>query len=76
MAIFNKYKDNLDDPIDSSDTKSQDQPKSLNWLRPIDNGICNAPGSRDALSNLLEEGYWDEDISVMAFEQVPKTPDF
>ncbi len=35
-AIPNKYKDTLDDFIDSSDTESPDRPDSLGWPRLVD----------------------------------------
>ena len=54
MAISNKYKDTLDDLIDSSDIKSSDQPKFPDRLGPIDKGTRNAPKSRSASPSLLE----------------------
>ena len=73
-AIPNKYKDSLDDLIDSSDTKSLDQPEFPNWLGPIDKGIRNAPKFRSASPSLLEEeeNCLDEDVLVTSLKLAPK----
>ena len=75
VAIPNKYKDTLDDLIDSLDTEFSDQPKSPNWPGPIDKRTRNAPRSRGASPSLLEEDRLDEVISVMALKRAPKTGD-
>lgn len=49
VIIFNRYKDNLDDFIDSLDPKCSDQ------LRPIDKRLCNTPKSRDGSTSLLKK---------------------
>ena len=52
MAILNKYKDTLDDLIDSLDTKSLGQSKSSNWPKSIDKETRNAQGSGGASPSL------------------------
>ena len=74
-AIFNKYKDTFDNPIDSSDTKFPDQSKFLDRLEPIDKGTCNTSRSRGGLPSLLKENYLDENVLVMLLELAPKTQD-
>lgn len=76
MAIPNKYKNILDDLIDSLDIKSLDQPESLDWLEPIDKGICNTLKFRSASPSLLEEDCLDENILVTVLERTPKIRDF
>lgn len=77
MAIPNKYKDTLDDLIDSSDTESPDQPESPDRLGPIDKGTRNAPRSRGASPSLSEEeeDRLDEDVLVTSLKLAPKTRD-
>lgn len=48
LVIANKYKDIFDDFMNSSDEKSQDQP------RPIDKRSCKAPRFKSNSRNLLE----------------------
>ena len=74
MAIPNKYKDTLDDLIDSSDIKSPDQPESPDWLGLIDKGIRNASRSRGASPSLLEaeEDCLDKDVLVTSLKLAPK----
>ena len=73
-AILNKYKDTLDDLIDSLDTESPNQPESLDWLGPIDKGTRNVPRSRGTLPSFLEEekDRLDENIFVTLLELLPK----
>ena len=75
MAISNKYKNTLDDLIDSSDIESPDQPESLDWLRPLDKGTRNAFRSKGASPSLLkeEENRLDEDVLDTLLKLVPKT---
>ena len=77
MVISNKYKDTLDDHIDSSDTKSPDQPESPDWLGLIEKGTRNAPRSKGASPSLLEEkeDCLDKDVLVTSLKLVPKTQD-
>ena len=77
VAIPNKYKDTLDDLIDSSDTESPDQPESPNRLGPIDKGIHNAPRSKDASPSFSEEeeDCLDEDVLVTSLKLAHKTRD-
>lgn len=57
MAISIRYMDNIDDLIDSLDTKFPD------WLGPIDRRLCNALRSKSASTRVLEGHYLDKDIS-------------
>ncbi len=72
VAIPNKYKDTLNDLIDSSDTESQDRPDSSDWSRLIDKKSCNTPRYRNSLQTLSKEACLDEDVSVMSLKPVPK----
>ncbi len=69
IAIPNKYKNTLDDLIESSDIESQDRPDSPDWPRLIDKGSRNALQSRDGSPTLLEEDCLDEDVPL---EPTPK----
>ena len=75
MAIPNKYKDTLDDLIDSSNIESSDQPESPDWLGPIDKGKYNSPKFRGTSSSLFEEekNCLDEDVLVTSLELASKT---
>lgn len=75
MAILNKYKDTLDDFINNSNTESLDQPKSLDWLKPIDKETCNASRTQDASLSFLEKNCMDKDVLVTSLELAPKTQD-
>ena len=75
MIILNKYKNILDDLIDSSDIEFPDQPKFPDWPGPIDKKIRIAPRSKDASSSLLEENHLGENVSITALEQAPKIRD-
>lgn len=48
MAIFNRYKDTIDNLFNSSDAESPDQPRS------IDKELCNTPKSEGSLTGLSE----------------------
>ncbi len=72
MVISNKYKDTLDDFIDSSDTKSPDWPDSPDRPELIDKGLCNASRSRGHSLTLLEEDCLDEDVLVTSLELMSK----
>ena len=65
--IFNRYKDTLDDLIDSSDLESSNQ------AGPIDGRFCNSPMSEGSLADLLEENCLDEDLSDRLSRLAPKT---
>lgn len=56
MTIFNKYKDILNDLIDSSD------PKFLDWLKLIDKKSRNALRSRSGLRDLLKKNCLDKNV--------------
>ena len=75
-AIPNKYKDTLDNLIDSSDTEFPDQSEFPNWPEPIDKGTCNLLRCRDTSLSLLEEDCLDEYVLVTALEWAPKTRNF
>ena len=74
-AIFNKYKDTLDNLIDSSNIESPDYPDSSNWLRLIDKGLYNTLKSKDGSPTFLEEDCLDEDISITSLEPTSKIQD-
>lgn len=57
IAIFNRYKNTLDDFIESSNLES---PPKL-----IDKGSRNAPKSRGGLTGLLEKDYLDKDMLAL-----------
>ena len=72
VAIPNKYKDTLDNLIDSSNTKSPNHPNSLNWLGLIDKGLRNAPKSRDGSSTFSKKDCLDKDISITSLKPALK----
>lgn len=55
MAIFYKYKDILNDLINSLDIKCLNWLETLNWLRQIDKETCNTPRSKSSLLNFLKK---------------------
>ena len=67
VAIYNRYKDILDDLIDCPDPKSPPG--------PINERSRNAPRSRGGSTGLLEEDYLDEDVSASnrSSQLAPKT---
>lgn len=69
-VILNKYKNILDDLIDSSDIESPDWPKSIN------NRTHNGLRSKAASLSLLEKDCLDKDVLVMLLERAPKIKDF
>ena len=75
IAILNKYKDTLDDLIDSSDTKSPDHLNSPNWAKFIYKRLCNAPKSRNGSPTFLKKDCLDKDISITSLETTPKIED-
>ena len=71
MAIYNKYKDTLNNLIDSSDSES------LDWPEPIDKGSCNTPRFVGSSMKLLEGGCLDKNfLDCQSIWQAPKTGDF
>ncbi len=70
--IPNKYKDTLDDFIDSLDTESPDRPDSPTWPGQIDKGSQNAPRSRGGSPTLSEENRLNKDVPVISLEPRPK----
>ena len=69
-AISNKYKNTLNDIIDSLDTEFPD------LSRLIDKETHNTPNSRNTSLSLLEEDCLNKDILVTALERAPKIWDF
>lgn len=57
IAILNRYKDTLDDLIDSLDLKSPDRPK------PIDKGLGNTPRSENSSTGLSKGDCLNKNIS-------------
>lgn len=51
------------------------QPKFQDGLEPIDKRIYNTHRSKGALPSLLEEDYFDQDISVTLLRLMPKIQD-
>ena len=74
-TILNKYKDTLDDLIDSLDIEFLGHPDSLNWLELIDKGSRNAPKSRDGLPTFLAKDCLDKNISIESLGPVLKIQD-
>lgn len=70
VAIPNRYKDTLDDLMDSSDTKSPDRPG------PIDKGSRNAPRFEGSSMGLSEKDCLNEDVLNRSSGLTPKTGDF
>lgn len=56
MIILNKYKDTLNDLIDSPN------PKSLDWIGLIDERFYNALRSESSLAGLSKKDYLDKNI--------------
>lgn len=56
MVILKKYKDTLDDFIDSSDLEFPD------WAGLIDGRFCNAPKSENSSVGLSRRTCWNKDI--------------
>ena len=69
MAISNRYKNTLDDLIDSSDVQSP------NRVGPIDERSCNDPMSERSSADLLEEDYLHENLPDRLSRLAPKTKD-
>lgn len=67
MAIFNKYKDTLDDIIDSLDPKTP--------LKLIHESFCNTPYSKENSTSLLEKNYLNKNILALdrSLKLAPKT---
>ena len=70
MAILNRYKDNLDDLTDSSDSKSPPG--------PIDERLRNVPRSRGCSIGLAEQNCLDKNVLVSdrSLQLAPKTGKF
>ena len=68
MAILNKYKNTLDDLIDSSNIEFSDQSDSLDWPEIINKGLCNVSKSKCGLSTLSKANRLDKDIPVTSLE--------
>lgn len=75
VVILNKYKNTLDDFIDSLDTEFLSQPESLNQPEPIDKGTRNMGRSRGALTSLSEENCLNEDVLITLLGLTPKIQD-
>lgn len=67
-VILNRYKDTLDDLIDSSDSDLSDRSNSLDWPGLIDKGLCNTSRFKDGLSTFLKEHWSEDNISVILLE--------
>ncbi len=71
-AIPNKYKDTLNDLIDSSDIESPDRPQSLDRPGLIDKRSYNLPKFKGGSPSLCEEDCLDEYIPIILLEPVSK----
>lgn len=71
-AISNKYKDTLDDFIDSSDIKFPDRPEYPIWPEPIDKKTCNTSRSKNGSPIFLEKDCKDKNILFMLYKLTPK----
>ncbi len=71
MAISNKYKDILDDLVDSLYIELPNQPDLLNQPELIDKRLHNAPRSKSGSPILLKEDYLDEDVLVTLLDLAP-----
>lgn len=60
--FFNKYEDTFDDLFNSSDKKSPNKLKSLDWPESIGKGTCNALTFRSKLPTFLEKNCEDENV--------------
>ena len=69
-AILNKYKDTLDDLIDSSDIESPDQPDYPAWPGLIDKRSRNACRLRGGSPTLSEDDHLDEDVPVTSAPKI------
>ena len=70
VIFFNKYKDTLDDFINSSNLES------LNQSRLINKKLCNTPRFKASLIELLERFYLNENISDSLAWQILETRNF
>lgn len=61
---LSKYKNSLNDFIDSLDTKSKHQLESPDQPRIINEATCNVYGYRGGLSTFLKKNCKDENILV------------
>lgn len=78
IVISNKYKDILNNLIDSSDTdfpdwlKTPNLPNSLDQLEFIDIKLYNVLKSKSGLPTLKKKDYLDKDVLVTLLELVSK----
>lgn len=71
VAISNKYKDTLDDFINSSDKEFS------NWLESIDKELCNVKSERSLIGHSERDCRLDsENILEMLLGLEPKIQDF
>ena len=76
LWILNKYKNTLDNLIDSLDTEFLDYLDSRNRSRLIDKGLRNALKSRDGSPTFLEKDCLNENISITLLELAFKIQDY
>lgn len=69
VTISNRYKDTLDDHINSSDLESQDQ------ARPINERSHITPMSEGSLANLSKENSLNKNLSHRSSWLMPKIED-
>lgn len=59
MVIYNKYKDTLDNLINSLD------PESSDWLKSINKELHNAPRSKNGLIRFLDKYCLNENVLAL-----------
>ncbi len=70
IVISNKYKNSLDNLIDSSDIEFLDWPNFSDWLGLINKGPRNIPRSRSNSPTLSNKDCLDENVPVTLLEPV------
>lgn len=71
-AILNKYKNNLDGLIDSSNTVFSDQPESSDQPELIDKGTRIARKFTGTLSTLFKEDFLNKNVLLKFLGLTPK----
>ena len=72
VAIYNKYKNTLDDLINSSDTASLDYTNSSNWPRLIHKKLYHAHKSKDGSPTFIEQDCFNKDVLITSLEPASK----
>lgn len=75
-TIPNRYKDTLNDLIDSSNIESSDWPNSSDRTGLINKGSCNTFRPSDGSSTLSKDDRLHDNISVTSLELMSRIQDF